>query len=67
MTEDRTGHDAGERSAEGDYGYDLAHDAHDALPEPDDEAERYSAPLAAVAPDEGGDYGYDLAHDMRPE
>jgi hypothetical protein len=55
---------APEDYADGDYGYDLAHEemgeVHTApAPKPE--------PPGSVPPpdDSGGDYGYDLAHDMR--
>jgi hypothetical protein len=50
--------------ADGDYGYDLVHEAM-AGGRPSDESadERTAAP--GVPDDIGGDYGYDMAHDMR--
>jgi hypothetical protein len=51
--------------ADGDYGYD---EAHDATGDPIHVAEpvRSAPPRFERAPDDsGGDYGYDEAHDMR--
>jgi len=52
---------------EGDYGYDLAHEALPENPaEPDPATSSVPAPPVVVtgAEDTGGDYGYDLAHDI---
>ena len=63
MDDDRETRDA-TAADEGDYGYDLAHEATvgadaDAAPH-ERENVQVDAPI-----DADGDYGYDMAHDMR--
>jgi hypothetical protein len=51
--------------ADGDYGYDEAHDA-TGDPTHVEEPDRPAPPRFEPVPDDsGGDYGYDEAHDMR--
>jgi len=56
--------DSGAEYADGDYGYDLAHEATGEASTAAPAVGRPEQPRVEPAPqDSGGDYGYDLAHD----
>jgi hypothetical protein len=56
--------DSGAEYADGDYGYDLAHEATGEARRTAPVAARPERPRVEPTPqDSGGDYGYDLAHD----
>jgi hypothetical protein len=58
--------DPGAEYADGDYGYDLAHEAMSDASTTAPAAGKPEPPHFEPAPDDSdGDYGYDLAHDMR--
>jgi hypothetical protein len=56
--------DSSAEFADGDYGYDLAHEATDGAPQTADEHRPQHPRFPAPPDDRGGDYGYDEAHDM---
>jgi hypothetical protein len=67
--EPRDLNDTAAQAAEGDYGYDLAHEvtgAARAATKVEAEEEREPSRFEPPVNDDGGDYGYDEAHDMRP-
>jgi hypothetical protein len=69
MADDRHGTDSDANFADGDYGYDEAHEATpdaSAAAHPAGQEQWQSVHVEAPADDDGGDYGYDLAHDMGP-
>lgn len=69
MPDDRHVTDPDAEFADGDYGYDAAHEATPGASSAAQEAGQeqwQSVHLETQPDDDGGDYGYDLAHDMGP-